>query len=87
MRNGRTGRALALWELYRRGFDSHHIFSVDEYDWADRPGYEGKKPRFVEPLVGFEPTTCSLRMSCSTPELQRLVTFPGLGAWMTHDRF
>src|SRR5712692_10402501 len=26
--NGRTGRALALWELYRRGFDSHHIFSV-----------------------------------------------------------
>ena len=37
--NGRTGRALALWELYRRGFDSHHIFSVDEYYWADRPGY------------------------------------------------
>jgi len=28
-----------------------------------------------EPLVGFEPTTCSLRMSCSTPELQRLMTF------------
>ncbi len=26
----------------------------------------------MEPLVGFEPTTCSLRMSCSTPELQRL---------------
>ena len=25
----------------------------------------------MEPLVGFEPTTCSLRMSCSTPELQR----------------
>jgi len=37
--NGRTGRALALWELYRRGFDSHHIFSVDEYYWKDRPGY------------------------------------------------
>ncbi len=37
--NGRTGRALALWELYRRGFDSHHIFSVDEYYWQDRPGY------------------------------------------------
>lgn len=37
--NGRTGRALALWELYRRGFDSHHIFSVDEYYWEDRPGY------------------------------------------------
>ena len=25
--NGRTGRALALWELYRRGFDTHHICS------------------------------------------------------------
>lgn len=37
--NGRTGRALALWELYRRGFDSYHIFSVDEYYWEDRPGY------------------------------------------------
>jgi Fic family protein len=33
--NGRTGRALALWELYRRGFDSHHLFSVDEYYWED----------------------------------------------------
>lgn len=37
--NGRTGRVLALWELYRRGFDSHHIFSVDEYYWEDRPRY------------------------------------------------
>jgi Fic family protein len=37
--NGRTGRALALWELYRRGFDTHHIFSVDEYYWEDRPSY------------------------------------------------
>jgi Fic family protein len=37
--NGRTGRALALWELYRRSFDAHHIFSVDEYYWEDRPAY------------------------------------------------
>ena len=37
--NGRTGRVLALWELYRRGFDSHHIFSVDEFYWEDRPRY------------------------------------------------
>ena len=37
--NGRTGRALALWELYRRGFDTNHIFSVDEYYWEDRPRY------------------------------------------------
>ena len=37
--NGRTGRALALWELYRRGFDSHHVFSVDEYYWENRMAY------------------------------------------------
>jgi len=37
--NGRAGRALSLWELYRRGFDTHHIFSVDEYYWDDRPAY------------------------------------------------
>jgi Fic family protein len=37
--NGRTGRALALWELYRRGFDTHHIFSVDEFYWEDRLRY------------------------------------------------
>ena len=37
--NGRTGRALALWELYRRGFDSHHIFAVEEFYWEDRPRY------------------------------------------------
>lgn len=37
--NGRTGRGLALWELYRRGFDTHHIYSVDEYYWEDRPKY------------------------------------------------
>jgi Fic family protein len=37
--NGRTGRALALWELYRRGFDTHHVFAVDEFYWEDRPRY------------------------------------------------
>ena len=37
--NGRMGRALALWELYRRDFDTHHIFSVDEIYWEDRPRY------------------------------------------------
>jgi Fic family protein len=37
--NGRTGRMLALWELYRRGFDTHHIFSVDEYYWENRQRY------------------------------------------------
>lgn len=37
--NGRCGRALALWELFRRGFDTHRIFSIDEYFWEDRPAY------------------------------------------------
>jgi len=37
--NGRAGRMLALWELYRRGFDTHHIFSVDEFYWEDRARY------------------------------------------------
>lgn len=37
--NGRVGRLLSLWELYRRGFDTHHIFSVDEYFREDRPRY------------------------------------------------
>ncbi len=37
--NGRMGRALALWELHRRGFDTHHIFSVDEFYWEDRQRY------------------------------------------------
>jgi integrase len=31
----------------------------------------------MEPLVGFEPTTYSLRMNCSTPELQRRLTDRG----------
>src|SRR5947207_12634393 len=37
--NGRTGRVLALWELYRRGFDTHHIFLVDGFYWENRPRY------------------------------------------------
>ncbi len=37
--NGRTGRMLSLWELYRRGFDNHHIFSIDEFFWEDRSRY------------------------------------------------
>ncbi len=37
--NGRMGRTLAVWELFRRGFDTHHIFSVDEFYWEDRPRY------------------------------------------------
>jgi Fic family protein len=39
--NGRAGRMLSLWELYRRGFDNHHIFSIDEFYWENRPRYYG----------------------------------------------
>jgi Fic family protein len=37
--NGRTGRILAAWELYRRKFDSQHIFAMDETLWDHRPKY------------------------------------------------
>ncbi len=37
--NGRTSRALASWLLFRRGFDTHHIFAVDEFFDADRKRY------------------------------------------------
>jgi Fic family protein len=37
--NGRAGRMLALWEFYRRGFDTHHVFSVDEFFWENRARY------------------------------------------------
>lgn len=29
----------ARFDLHRRGFDSYHIFSVDEYYWEDRAAY------------------------------------------------
>jgi Fic family protein len=37
--NGRVGRALATWELYRKKFDTYHIFAVDEIFWENRPAY------------------------------------------------
>jgi Fic family protein len=37
--NGRVGRALAGWQLYRRQFDTSHIFAVDEVLLEDRQGY------------------------------------------------
>jgi Fic family protein len=37
--NGRAGRALAMWELYRRQFDSRHIFALDETIWDHRRRY------------------------------------------------
>lgn len=37
--NGRVGRALAAWQLYRRQLDTSHIFAVDEVLLEDRQGY------------------------------------------------
>ncbi|MEA2082360.1 MAG: Fic family protein [Elusimicrobiota bacterium] len=37
--NGRCARALASWELFRRGFDTLHIFSVDEILLENRSLY------------------------------------------------
>jgi Fic family protein len=46
--NGRTGRALSLLELYRRGFDSQHLFSVDEFYLKDRNRYDRELARVQE---------------------------------------
>jgi len=37
--NGRVGRALGTWELYRKKFDTNHIFAVDEVFLEDRQSY------------------------------------------------
>jgi Fic family protein len=37
--NGRVGRILATWELYRRKFDTYHILSIDEVFWENRQRY------------------------------------------------
>jgi Fic family protein len=37
--NGRVARALGVWVLYTRGFDTHHLFALDEQFEADRARY------------------------------------------------
>ncbi len=37
--NGRVGRLLSTWELYRRKIDTYHIFSIDEVYWEQREKY------------------------------------------------
>jgi Fic family protein len=77
--NGRTGRALALWELYRRGFDTHHIFSVDEYYWEDRPAYyaalEGVRRAGEDLSTWLEYCAAGLRQTLERAWL-RIQTFP-----------
>jgi Fic family protein len=80
--NGRTGRALALWELYRRGFDTHHIFSVDEYYWEDRPRYyaalDGVRQAGEDLTAWLEYCTVGLRQALERAWL-RIQTFQSRG--------
>lgn len=40
--NGRVARALGVWLLYARGFDTRHLFALDEFYDADRRRYYDK---------------------------------------------
>lgn len=40
--NGRTARALGVWLLYTRGYDTHHLFALDEFYQQDRRRYYDK---------------------------------------------
>lgn len=40
--NGRISRALGVWLLYSRGFDTHHLFALDEYFSNNREMYYQK---------------------------------------------
>ncbi len=40
--NGRIARALGVWLLYTRGFDTQHLFALDEFYESDRKRYYDK---------------------------------------------
>lgn len=40
--NGRISRAVAIWLFYSRGFDTHHLFALDEFFEQDRQRYYQK---------------------------------------------
>jgi Fic family protein len=40
--NGRAARALAVWTLWVRGFDTQHLFALDDFYANDRPRYYQK---------------------------------------------
>ena len=40
--NGRTARALGVWILWVRGFDTQHLFALDDFYANDRPRYYQK---------------------------------------------
>lgn len=37
--NGRISRAIAIWLFYSRGFDTYHLYALDEYFEQDRQQY------------------------------------------------
>jgi Fic family protein len=82
--NGRAGRMLALWELYRRGFDTHHVFSIDEFYLENRPRYYASLaavPAAGGDLTGWlEYTTEGLRVTLERVWLrvQQFATKAGL---------
>ncbi|MCB4791744.1 MAG: Fic family protein [Elusimicrobia bacterium] len=47
--NGRVARALASWELYRRGFDTLHIFTLDDILLENRQLYYSQLSRARKP--------------------------------------
>jgi len=40
--NGRVARALGVWVLHTRGFDTHHLLALDDYFEGDRQRYYDK---------------------------------------------
>ena len=81
--NGRAGRMLALWELYRRGFDNHHIFSVDEFYWEDRARYYAalEKVRQDEGVLTswleYSAEGLRLTLECVWTRIQKLTAHAG----------
>ena len=85
--NGRAGRMLALWELYRRGFDTHHIFAIDEFFWADRARYYAglaAVPKAGGDLTAWlEYTTEGLRATLERVWLRAQQLAAKVGPWQT----
>lgn len=53
--NGRIARALGVWLLYTRGFDTQHLFALDEFYESDRQRYYNKiqQARDLDGDLGF----------------------------------
>jgi Fic family protein len=53
--NGRIARTLGVWLLYTRGFDTQHLFALDEFYEGDRQRYYDKiqQARDLDDDLGF----------------------------------